>query len=99
MTAFRKPSASVLRGLSSVHSEMGAFADAKADEDADGRREAKDIRAALAYIDEAIKHATGPVTTLERARAMYAEAHPSPAWSTLSNAQKRPWLDRAKGQA
>ena len=56
----RKPGARVKRGLSSIHSEMGAVADAKASErDPDARREAKDIRAALRYIDVAIARATG----------------------------------------
>lgn len=49
-TAPRRPGKRVLRGLTAISSEMDAVADCKASEDADGRREADDIRAALDWI-------------------------------------------------
>lgn len=56
---FRKPSASVNRGLIAIQAEMQSSADVKASErDLDSRREAEDIRAALLYIDAAIAKAT-----------------------------------------
>lgn len=46
-----KPGVRVLRGLGDIASEMTAFADSKAGEDAEARRQAADVRAALAWLD------------------------------------------------
>lgn len=53
----RKPSARVLRGVNGIRSEMGVYADVKASEGF--KREAEEIRTALAWIAAAIAKATG----------------------------------------
>ncbi len=58
----RKPGAKVLRGLNAISSEMGGYADVKADEGKHGRSEASDIRAAIVWISEIITNLTGSAT-------------------------------------
>ncbi|WP_445287675.1 hypothetical protein [Variovorax atrisoli] len=48
-----KPSKLVREGLRTINAEMSAYADVKASEDAEGRREARAVRAALAAIAKA----------------------------------------------
>ncbi|RTD94138.1 hypothetical protein EJO68_10035 [Variovorax atrisoli] len=48
-----KPSKLVREGLSIINAEMSAYADVKASEDSEGRREARAVRAALAAIAKA----------------------------------------------
>lgn len=50
-----KSSPLVREGLSLIRMAMEGYADAKADEDADGKREARAIRAALAAIAKATR--------------------------------------------
>lgn len=54
LQTIRSPGVRARRGLLTISAEMGVFADVKAGEGRDGRREADDIRAALAWLDTII---------------------------------------------
>jgi hypothetical protein len=53
----------VARGLRKIKLEMGVFADVKATEGRDGRKEADDIRAALAWIESHLTSTHGVAGT------------------------------------